>query len=102
MSGDELDLDGIEALAITAPSGSRCVCSWQMAQARYIAQVGPYVPALVAEVRRLRALLPAPDPGDLDCRTCGHRRRDHIYEEGACRPGYPCAGSCAVYVPDVK
>lgn len=21
---------------------------------------------------------------------CGHQRSDHIYEEGACRPGYPC------------
>lgn len=23
-------------------------------------------------------------------RTCGHDKRDHIYEEGACRPGFAC------------
>lgn len=24
------------------------------------------------------------------CLTCGHSKADHIYEEGACRPGYLC------------
>lgn len=30
------------------------------------------------------------------CYGCGHSRRDHIYEEGACRPGFVCP--CPVYV----
>ncbi len=23
--------------------------------------------------------------------SCGHSKSSHIYEEGACRPGFPCA-----------
>lgn len=30
------------------------------------------------------------------CR-CGHHRRDHIYEEGACRPGFPCEDDCNAF-----
>jgi hypothetical protein len=26
--------------------------------------------------------------------ACGHKRGDHIYEEGACRPGFACADEC--------
>ena len=29
---------------------------------------------------------------------CGHKRRDHIYEEGACRPGFVCPSECPRYV----
>ena len=94
VSDDELDLDAIEARADAMRYGKQSRIAMRLARED--------VPALVAEVRRLRALVPSPDLGDLDCRTCGHRRRDHIYEEGACRPGYPCAGSCTLYVPDVK
>lgn len=32
------------------------------------------------------------EPSDL-C-VCGHKRIEHIYEEGACRPGFVCATSC--------
>lgn len=28
------------------------------------------------------------------CATCGHDRRQHIYEEGACRPGFICDAHC--------
>jgi len=28
------------------------------------------------------------------CATCGHDRSQHIYEEGACRPGFICAEHC--------
>lgn len=31
------------------------------------------------------------------CVTCGHPKSAHIYEEGACRPGFAC--SCHHYVP---
>lgn len=48
------DLDAIEARAKDAPTGSRCVCSWQMAQARHIAHTRDNVTALVDEVRKLR------------------------------------------------
>lgn len=51
----DLDLDAIEARAKSAPSGSRCVCSWQMAQSRHIAASTDDVLALVAAVRALRA-----------------------------------------------
>lgn len=30
------------------------------------------------------------------CANCGHEKAAHIYEEGACRPGYPCF--CASYM----
>lgn len=26
--------------------------------------------------------------------TCGHYRKHHIYEEGACRPGFECQTKC--------
>lgn len=35
-----------------------------------------------------------PDP--TTC-ACGHSKRDHIYEEGACRPGYVCGAGCERY-----
>lgn len=28
---------------------------------------------------------------------CGHAKHDHIYEEGACRPGFLCANECLKY-----
>ena len=28
------------------------------------------------------------------CTTCGHERRQHVYEEGACRPGFVCKERC--------
>lgn len=33
-----------------------------------------------------------------DCK-CGHGRRDHIYDEGACRPGFECREECREYRP---
>lgn len=32
-------------------------------------------------------LTPVADP---PCNGCGHAKRQHIYEEGACRPGFVC------------
>lgn len=32
--------------------------------------------------------------------ACGHEKRQHIYEEGACRPGFKCEARCEKYVPD--
>lgn len=32
--------------------------------------------------------------GDALC-VCGHVQFDHIYEEGACRPGFVCPSACA-------
>lgn len=32
------------------------------------------------------------------CKNCGHGRADHIYEEGACRPGFECPSRCKEYV----
>lgn len=29
--------------------------------------------------------------------TCGHTKQQHIYEEGACRPGMPCHIDCQQY-----
>jgi hypothetical protein len=34
-----------------------------------------------------------PDPLSTMCR-CGHDRHAHIYEEGACRPGFVCSAGC--------
>lgn len=31
--------------------------------------------------------------------ACGHLRGDHIYEEGACRPGFECEEGCTVFTP---
>ncbi len=32
--------------------------------------------------------------------VCGHERRQHIYDEGSCRPGPPgCAARCGEYRP---
>lgn len=28
---------------------------------------------------------------------CGHAKRDHIYEEGACRPGFICRARCSQF-----
>lgn len=30
---------------------------------------------------------------------CGHTKAQHIYEEGACRPGYQCACYCEKFEP---
>lgn len=32
--------------------------------------------------------------GNEKCATCGHERRAHIYDEGACRPGFVCEERC--------
>lgn len=29
--------------------------------------------------------------------ACGHAQEDHIYEEGACRPGFECPDKCEKY-----
>jgi hypothetical protein len=31
--------------------------------------------------------------------ACGHAQIDHIYEEGACRPGFVCEAGCTLYWP---
>lgn len=33
----------------------------------------------------------------MTCKTCGHTKSQHIYEEGACRPGFVCA--CDKFLP---
>lgn len=33
------------------------------------------------------------------CQTCTHPRSAHIYEEGACRPGFVCPAGCQQFVP---
>lgn len=30
--------------------------------------------------------------------VCGHSKKDHIYEEGACRPGFVCDRHCKKYI----
>lgn len=32
------------------------------------------------------------------CLTCGHSRQSHIYDEGACRPGFVCSSGCQEYL----
>lgn len=32
------------------------------------------------------------------CLTCGHSRQSHIYDEGACRPGFVCSSGCQKYL----
>lgn len=34
-----------------------------------------------------------------DCR-CGHAKKDHIYEEGSCRPGFVCEWRCDKYIAE--
>lgn len=34
--------------------------------------------------------------------TCGHRKRDHIYEEGACRPGIVCESKCEQFTDSLE
>lgn len=36
------------------------------------------------------------------CKTCGHDIHSHIYEEGACRPGFLCEASCKKFEPKFK
>ena len=36
------------------------------------------------------------------CKTCGHDRADHIYEEGACRPGFICQRECDKFVSAIQ
>jgi hypothetical protein len=33
------------------------------------------------------------------CASCYHRADQHIYEEGACRPGHVCPDGCEKFVP---
>jgi len=46
------------------------------------------------------ASLEAPKPDATDMCTCGHLRGHHIYEEGACRPGFACPRGCDLFVLD--
>lgn len=32
------------------------------------------------------------------CLTCGHHQYDHIYGEGACRPGFACPSACTRFI----
>lgn len=41
-------------------------------------------------------------PIDEPCLTCGHGKRSHIYEEGACRPGFTCAALCEKFESQPK
>lgn len=36
------------------------------------------------------------------CMNCGHLKKDHIYEEGACRPGYICPSHCEKYISHME
>lgn len=42
--------------------------------------------------------LSTPDASADEVCTCTHRREDHIYWEGACRPGFVCASACTKFV----
>lgn len=42
---------------------------------------------------------PMPSDPDEPCDTCGHPMGDHIYHEGACRPGFVCESKCERFVP---
>lgn len=33
------------------------------------------------------------------CLSCGHNKTHHIYNEGACRPGFACPSNCEAFVP---
>lgn len=41
----------------------------------------------------------AKEPTQSDECHCGHKKRSHIYEEGACRPGFECEGKCERFKP---
>lgn len=41
-------------------------------------------------------------PMDEPCLTCGQGKRSHIYEEGACRPGFTCAALCEKFESQPK
>lgn len=34
--------------------------------------------------------------------VCGHQKRDHIYHEGACRPGFECVQRCDKFETSAK
>lgn len=36
------------------------------------------------------------------CANCGHEKRNHIYEDGPCRPGFVCPYECKKFVPVVE
>lgn len=36
------------------------------------------------------------------CTTCGHTRANHIYEDGPCRPGFPCDKACNGFTPKTR
>ena len=33
------------------------------------------------------------------CLSCGHDKRQHIYGDGACRPGFACPSHCEAFEP---
>lgn len=35
---------------------------------------------------------------DRTCVTCGHGKREHLYYEGACYPGFVCEKACQHYL----
>lgn len=37
---------------------------------------------------------------EMKCK-CGHDKKDHIYEEGSCRPGFICEHCCNVFTPEI-
>ena len=39
-------------------------------------------------------------PESDQCANCGHNRSEHIYENGACRPGYVCFSRCNKFADD--
>lgn len=34
--------------------------------------------------------------------VCGHKKEQHIYYEGACRPGFVCERECLMYVKPLR
>ena len=61
--------------------------------------------ASIAEAERMREVWGQTDwSGSEDSSTmapcrCGHDRSAHIYEEGACRPGFVCEAACDWFTP---
>jgi hypothetical protein len=45
---------------------------------------------------RTLTIIAASSDGETVCRTtgCGHLKRDHVYQEGSCRPGFICEADC--------
>jgi len=58
-------------------------------------------------IEALDAMDGATEPMESDsvtsnCANCGHDRADHIYEEGACRPGFICQRECDKFVSAIQ